>query len=105
LAIEAPRHGYLFAHPIRPAKRIPVPVKHRRDQDALLLESVQHKIRKAPQERLVCSQGDDLMALGQALETFDDRVKGKKELEPQPPPLALIPPERLFHLAFSLRQE
>jgi len=67
-----------------------VPVKHRRDQDALLLESVQHKIRKAPQERLVCSQGDDLMALGQALETFDDRVKGKKELEPQPPPLALI---------------
>jgi hypothetical protein len=84
--------------------RVTPSVKDARDEDPILLERVEDKVREPPLEAFSRPQGDDLMALGQPAKTLQRSIEGKKEIEPKSSSLALIPPKGLVHFLFRFRQ-
>jgi hypothetical protein len=80
-------------------------MKHCRDENALCLHRVQHKVRKSPEQGLARLQCDKLVPLGKTPQTLDRSVKREQELEAEAAPLAFIPPERILQFPLCLRQE
>jgi hypothetical protein len=56
-------------------------MEYSRDENPLRLHGVQHKVRKAPEQRLACSQCDKLAPFRKTPEALDCSVKREQELE------------------------
>lgn len=82
-----------------------MPMKHRGNQDPVVLDGIEDKIRKSSQERLPGLQGDHFVPLRLASQALDCRVEGEREFETEPRPLRLIPAECLLQLPFCSRED